>query len=722
MTEGATAKSASRAAIAGTFRCVYGWLAPALLAALLGGPRTAMTATVAAPQPAPPPAVVSDAQPPFQDLPQIRWLRKLRVLVPGTDSELGRNAELLRLGRELLTRFAAEQDLRIDWLKVENWNELIPALEAGRGDIIGAGLTVTEPRKQRIEFTLPLRTVREQMIVRVGDRIDDPAALRGREVVLRERSSFWDVLQGLRRSYPEIGVRLVPENTTTKALLAGVERGVYDIAVVDRREFQRVAKAHPTLKLVPGFAGGNAVAWGVSPRAPHLLAALNDFLQREQLARPIQRVYKDDLPGIERRGVLRVLTRNNATDYFLWRGRQAGFEFELMKRFAASLKLRLEMIVAPSRRHLVPMLLWGGGDVIAAGLTVSKRREKLGMRFSKPYGEIREVLIARADETGIKLLSDLARREVVVRRSSSYWQTLSKMIEQGATFALRPAPEDMETEEIIARVASGDFDLTVANSNLLGAELTWRDDIKGVLDLKGPVGTAWAVRKDDEQLLKALNDFVAKERNGLFFNITYERYFKNRYRIRKHIAQRADGDGAKGSLSPYDALVRRLAERHGFDWRLIVAQIYQESRFDPKVTSPAGAGGLLQVLPATAARYRITDLSDPAQGLEAGLRYLSWIHGKFSPELSVKDRMWFTLAAYNAGLGHVLDARALARRLNLDPNAWFGNVEKAMRLLTRRKYYRRAAHGYVRGGQSVIYVRDIRDRYQAYVRLTHGPG
>jgi len=260
------------------------------------------------------------------------------------------------------------------------------------------------------------------------------------------------------------------------------------------------------------------------------------------------------------------------------------------------------------------------------------------------------------------------------------------------------------------------------NSNLLGAELTWRADIKGVLDLKGPVGIAWAVRKDDDQLLGALNNFIAKERNGLFFNITYQRYFENRYRIRKHIAQRADGDGAKGSLSPYDALVRRLAKRHGFDWRLIVAQIYQESQFDPKVRSAAGAGGLLQVLPATAARYRITDLSNPARGLEAGLRYLSWIQGKFSPELSVKDRMWFTLASFNAGLGHVLDARALARKLGLDPDAWFGNVEKAMLLLTRRKYYRHATHGYVRGGQAVIYVRGIRDRYLAYVRLTPGPG
>jgi membrane-bound lytic murein transglycosylase F len=165
-------------------------------------------------------------------------------------------------------------------------------------------------------------------------------------------------------------------------------------------------------------------------------------------------------------------------------------------------------------------------------------------------------------------------------------------------------------------------------------------------------------------------------------------------------------------------MVRQYAAQYNFDWRLVIAQMYQESRFDPLAKSWAGAKGLMQVMPRTARELGIRNLKDPRHGLEAGVKYLDWVRERFEPELPVKDRMWFTLAAYNAGVGHVRDARALARRQGWEPTRWFGNVERAILLLSKRKYARKAKHGYVRGSEPVKYVRQIRDRYLAYTKLT----
>jgi membrane-bound lytic murein transglycosylase F len=227
------------------------------------------------------------------------------------------------------------------------------------------------------------------------------------------------------------------------------------------------------------------------------------------------------------------------------------------------------------------------------------------------------------------------------------------------------------------------------------------------------------VRKENPALLKAVNAFHKKEYRGLFYNVTYDKYFKNSKQILSHIEERTDNSDSN-MLSPYDALVRKHAEHYGFDWRLIVAQMYQESRFDPTARSWAGALGLLQVLPRTAKEFGIKDLRDPDSGLHAGVQYLNWLFKRFEPELDIGERTWFALAAYNAGVGHVRDARQLAREKGWNPDKWFNNVEKTMLLLSKKKYARLAKHGYVRGHESVKYVRQIRDRYLAYLKLKEG--
>jgi membrane-bound lytic murein transglycosylase F len=653
------------------------------------------------------------------DLKQIRWRRELRVLLPNMRTALSYAPDAASSHEyeiELVKRFAEKHYLELDWVPVDRWDDLIPALLAGKGDLIAANITVTESRKNKVAFTVPIDTVRERLVVRVGDEIKTPADLVGREVAVRERSSFADLIKEFRKQHAGIELRLLPEHIPAYAVLSGVSSGEFDIAAVDITQLEAQSEQWPDLKVVDGLTRDSIIAWGVNPGATELLEALNSFLGREQLKKQSHLVYKDDLPGIKHRQVLRVLTRNNAATYFVWRGQFLGFEYDLMKRFADSQGLHLEMVVPNRWGDLIPTLKAGGGDLIAASMTITDERKKQGIAFTQPYNKVTEELVARASESGIISINDLNGRSVVVRRSSSYWTTLQKLLDQGMNFHLVEAPDNMETEEIISRVASGEYDLTVADSHILSVELIWRNDIKPVLTLNGPVPHGWAVREGDKKLLSALNAFLDKEYKGRFYNLVYDKYFQNSNRILDHVASHQEY-AAKGNISPYDAEVQKYAEEYGFDWALIVAQMYQESRFDPKAESWAGALGLMQILPTTGELFGVNDLHAVDTSIQTGVRYLAWLHERFEPELTVQDRMWFTLAAYNAGLGHVRDARSLARKMGWNQDRWFNNVDRAMLLLSRRSFYQLATHGYARGKETVDYVREIRDRYNAYIRL-----
>ncbi len=670
-------------------------------------------------------SVAHEPPPVFAENPEdVPWEQVLRVLVPSdvlVEQLPPLKKDTHRYELDLVKDFARAHFLVPVFEPVHRWEDFIPTLLSGKGHLITANLRITDARKSKIAFTEPIHTHREQLLVRAGDRIESPSDLVGREVAVREGSSFWNLIQDVRKEYPGIQVRIVPEYTAQQSLFEGVLRGHYDMAAVDQYAFERNQEDWPDLKLVAEIFEDDVIAWGTHPESGTLREKLNRFIRKSELARRPQSIYKADLPDIKEKKALRVLTRNNAVTYFIWRGRLMGFEYELMRKFARQQKLQLEMIVAPSREHLIPMLLWGGGDIISASLTINDQRRTYGIEFTDPYNVVSEAVVARIDDTELNHVTQLEGRTIWVRRSSSYWQTLERLrLKAHIRFILKAAPESMETEEIIDKVASGEYDLTVSDSHILDVALTWRDDVRAAFTIKENVKHGWAVRQEDEKLLEALNDFLEREYRKTFYNVTYRKYFKNPRRIQQLVKFRADG-GNGGMLSPYDDLVKKYAEEYGFDWPLIVALMYHESRFKKDAVSWAGARGVMQVLPVTAKRFGIKDLEDPEKGILAGMKMLHWLYDQFELELPVQERTWFTLASYNAGLGHVYDARELAKELNLDPNRWEDNVEIAMLKLSKPEYYRNATYGYVRGIEPVTYVRNIRKLYAAYIELLRGP-
>ncbi len=645
------------------------------------------------------------------DLPALVERGHIRILAPppASASGLPRQSHYVALEKRLAEAFVRLQGLDPEWVWIEEYEDLIPALLEGRGDIIAANLTVTPSRSDQIAFSNPLRTVRERIVTVDSSPIETVDDLAGREITVRASSAFRETLEAI--DGPEFTISPAPENLTTEEILHRVARGGYEATVADDVLIDEVVVYQPNLRAGLVVAEGRSLAWGVRRENVELLAAINDFVTQYNPDTERDDIFTGDLDGIRQRRVLRVLTRNSAATYFVWHGEIMGFEHDLAKAFAESIGVQVEFIVVPTRVGLFGWLFEGRGDMVAAGLTATEQREDLPVAFSRPTAWVREMVVGRLADSTLAAASDLSGRTLVVRRASTYWSTAQRLVDEGIDVDIVLANEEMETEEIIAGVAGGEYDLTIADSDILQIELTWRDDIIGLFPVSDSVPHGWMVREGSQQLKEAMDGFLRREYRGLFYNMTWDKYFRNVRAVRTRASGRVSRTGV---ISPYDAIVRRYADRYDFDWLMITSQMYQESRFDPSARSFAGAVGLMQMLPRTAHGFGFDSLTVPEYSIHAGTYYLRHLYRLTDDAATPEDRLWFALASYNAGYGHVGDARRLTAELGGDPNVWFGGVEEVMPLLAKREYHSRTRYGYCRCMEPVLYVRRIRDRQQAY--------
>lgn len=643
--------------------------------------------------------------------------KRLRVLVRlFNDGFLPPQANPESAELELLETFAQRHGMQLERVGVERFDELIPALLEGRGDVIAAGLTVTAARQKLVAFTRPTEVVDEMLVAREADagvptKVSD---LAGATVHVAKGSAFVDTLEALQAKGIKLTIEQVEGSFPPDQLAWEVSRGLKRFTVVDSRRFEAIA--HYTKGLVAPFAltEGRPIAFATRPADASLRSQLDSFLM-EQSFTEARGLSTADLDAIQKRGTLRLLTRNNAVTFYLHKGERQGFDYELAKLLAKQLKVRLEVVVAPSYDALVPMLKEGKGDLIAASFTVTPERAQQ-VAFSAPYLFVKEVLVERnSPDAGapITSLDQLKGRRVAVRPSSSYAATLTPLAQQYG-FTITPADEDLEVEDLIADVASGEHELTVADSHFLDAELLTRRDVRSGLALSQERSIAFAVRQDNPKLLTAINAFVKKTYRGLEYNVIKKRCFENK---RQAVVARTQDSFKTGSLSAYDGLIKRYSTQYGFDWRLMSAQAWRESRFDPKATSWVGAQGLFQVMPATGKEMGFTKLFEADTGTHAGIKYMATLLKRYQPALPLDERVRFSLAAYNAGYGRVEDARRLAVELKLDPDVWRDNVEKAMALLARPKFAKLVRGGFCRCQEPVDYVNVIENKYQSFVQL-----
>ena len=424
-----------------------------------------------------------------------------------------------------------------------------------------------------------------------------------------------------------------------------------------------------------------------------------------------------DLPGMAERRLVRAAVARSGFFYYIRDGREYGVTSELLKLFEKDLNRRLGL-EGPRRLHVVAVPLTrdqlldavveGRADIAGTGLTVTPQRERQ-VDFAAPWtDDVAEVVVTGPLAIPVATLEDLSGREVVVRVSSSYYQSLEALNDRFENQGLRPvdvipAHEIFEDEDLLEMASVGMLSITVVDDYV--AEF-WRQVFEGLVvheDLAVRRGghIAWAIRKNSPALAEAIDDFVRRHRRGTKTgNIILRRYLGDPATVTNALA-----DDRLERLSREEPHFRTYGERYGFDWLMLAAQAYQESRLNNNIKSRAGAVGIMQVLPSTALSVGVENFRPVAGNIEAGARYMRQLVDTYfaDEDMDPMNRWIFALAAYNAGGTRIARLRRQAAADGLDPNQWFDNVE------------REAAREV--GSEPVNYVRNVMKYYLAY-RLT----
>lgn len=449
------------------------------------------------------------------------------------------------------------------------------------------------------------------------------------------------------------------------------------------------------------------------------LVSLSPLLAQQDasvlVTRPMERV-KRDLGDMQDERVVRVLVSHSMSNFFVDMGQPRGFEFEMMEEFEKYLnkgrtkkEIQIDLVYIPLPfPQLLTALNEGVGDIVAATMTVTPEREKI-VAFTDPYwSDVSEIVVASETADPLSSLDDLSSRAVYVKPNSSYVESLQRLNETLVSQGLQPVKivhpsAKVDTEDILELVDAAILDYTVVDRPIAELWAQYFTDLKFYNDLELNTGAriAWAVRKECPKLLARLNAFVAEHKKGtLLGNIFFKRYFKNVKWIKNPLAEEY-----QRNFDALEAAFRKYSAQYGFDWVLMAAQGFQESRLDQSLVSRSGAVGIMQLLPATAADMGFTDIRNAENNIHAGIKYMAWLRNNFynEPEISAASKVDFTLAGYNAGPSRVDRWRKKAADQGLDPNRWFYNVERvALREI---------------GTETVRYVGNINKYYIAYKQL-----
>ena len=441
----------------------------------------------------------------------------------------------------------------------------------------------------------------------------------------------------------------------------------------------------------------------------------SEFIQQWQL----DEKWKGDFDGMVERRKIRVLVAHSKLFFFFDQARIRGVSYDAFREFEIYINKKLKtgtrkikMVFLPvPRDKLLPWLAEGRGDIAAANLTITDKRLKM-VDFSRPgYKNVSEILVSGADAPEIKNLDDLSGREIHVRLSSSYHEHLVRL---NKSFRKKDKPpvkiiaasEYMEDSDLLEMVNAGLISMIVVDDHKAKFWAQVFNNIKLHPDIAinsgGNIG--WAIRKNSPKFKKIVDEFVRKNQKGtLMGNILFKRYLEN-----NQWARNALGPEEQKKFQALSDLFEKYSSQYDFDFLMIAALAYQESRLDHSSRSHVGAVGIMQMLPSTAAdkNVGIAHIEKLENNIHAGIKYLRFLRDRYfsDPAIDTLNQNLFAFAAYNAGPAKIRRMRTETRKAGLDPNVWFGNVD----IVVAKKI----------GRETVQYVSNIYKYYIAY-RLTH---
>lgn len=428
-----------------------------------------------------------------------------------------------------------------------------------------------------------------------------------------------------------------------------------------------------------------------------------------------------DLPQLKAQGEITAVTLYSSTSYFQYKMQPMGYEYDLIKDFARSQGLKLNIKVAENATRLVEMLEAGDADVVAFPIPLNNKLKEKVIYCGREEQDS-QVLIQRSNK-GDTLLTDVTQllgKDIYVKPGTKYYERLKNLdVELGGGIHIHEMPQDTITsEDLISMVSQGQIPYTISDENIARLNKTYFWNINVSLKISFLQRSSWIVRNTSPELAKAINEWASDKTGNHIYKALTKRYFE----LSKQPFSAELSKVKNGHISPYDDLFRKYAKNIGWDWQLLASIAYQESRFNPNVVSWAGAEGLMGIMPNTAKALGVTphELKEPDTGIRTGVDCLRKFRQGFNDITDPVEKIKFTLASYNAGIGHIYDAQRLAKKYGKNPNVWDDNVSEYIRLKNDPEYYNDPVckHGYLRGSETFNYVREVMERYKYYKQKT----
>ena len=421
-----------------------------------------------------------------------------------------------------------------------------------------------------------------------------------------------------------------------------------------------------------------------------------------------------DLSNILVADTLRVATMYGSTSYFLYRDEIMGYDYELAQNYAKQLNVNLKISIAQSEAEMIQLLLDRKVDIVCYNIVETKELKRT-FTFVLPQSDSYQVIVQNIGSKAISSVTDLAGKTVYVNPNSIFEKRLNALNDEiGGTINIVQAADSLTNNDLIEMVSAKKIDYTVTYRKLGLLHKHYNKNLDCRLAVGFNQRNGWLVRSGSTFLIKSLQLWAASPETDNLQSRLQEKYWeKSPYFAMRKVKI------PKGAVSPYDHLFKKYAPLIDWDWHLLAAVAFHESRFDSAEVSWAGAAGLMQLMPRTAANFGLDKKSilNPEKNIEAGVQYIKSLNLTFRKVENKDERIKFILAGYNSGPAHIIDAMALAKKYGKNPNVWFNNVEYFLLKKNEPEFYNDPVvkYGSFGGKETVRYVQNTLETYEKYL-------
>jgi len=418
-------------------------------------------------------------------------------------------------------------------------------------------------------------------------------------------------------------------------------------------------------------------------------------------------------------GKLRVALSYSPTGFLVYKGTPLGFQYDLVNKLAKALDVELEVFVTEHENEQLELLKNRKVDLIADNFEHLHYTESF-IDYVVNFKKSNLVLVQKKKNKKVKKISDLKGKTVHIAQQRAHLNCVNELNKEiGSEIFVWDVDEKVTPFQLAEEVSNGNIDYAIVEQHLAKLLKGRYKNIDVSLKLTEAQPFGWLTNTMAEEITQFVDDWVLKQKKVDYFNNLYNKYYNDKVAFNDRIDSEYLSH-ITGKISKYDELIQQYADASEIDWRLIAALVHQESRFNPKAKSWAGASGLMQLMPKTAAQYGCKKLFDPESNIKAGIKHFNWLEKYWNKKVTDKDqRLKFILASYNVGHGHVNDAMKLAEKFGKDPLVWDNNVDEFILKKSDPEYYKDPVvkYGYCRGSEPFKYVRTVTNRYKHYLQI-----